>query len=61
MNIANKIMNFIKDERGSEGVEYPIIVLVTAGGGAAGMMELKDATQDQTDSMINVVTHVDVG
>ena len=45
MSIANKIMNFIKDERGGEGVEYPLITVVVAGGAAAGVTALKEATQ----------------
>ena len=36
MNIANKIMNFIKDERGAEGVEYPLIAVVVGGGSSRG-------------------------
>jgi Flp pilus assembly pilin Flp len=51
-------MNFIKDERGGEGVEYPLITVVVAGGAAAGMMALKDATQTKTDVMVDTVTDV---
>jgi Flp pilus assembly pilin Flp len=58
MNIANKIMNFIKDERGGEGVEYPLITVVVAGGAAAGVMTLKGATQAKTTQLTNSVTSV---
>jgi Flp pilus assembly pilin Flp len=58
MNIANKIMNFIKDERGGEGVEYPLVTVVVAGGAAAGVMALKTATQAKTTQLTNSVTDV---
>ena len=59
MSIANKIMNFIKDERGGEGVEYPLITVVVAGGAAAGVTALKLATQDKTRLLTDTVTEVD--
>ena len=58
MNIANKIMNFLKDERGGEGVEYPLVTVVVAGGAAAGVMALKTATQAKTTQLTNSVTDV---
>ena len=58
MSIANKIMNFIKDERGGEGVEYPLITVVVAGGAATGVMALKSATQDKTADLTASVTNV---
>jgi len=58
MNVANKIMNFIKDERGGEGVEYTLIVVLVAGGAAAGLMLLKVATQVKTTQLTNSVIDV---
>ena len=58
MSIANKIMNFIKDERGGEGVEYPLITVVVAGGAAAGVMALKEATKVKTGDLTTSVTNV---
>ena len=58
MNIANKIMNFIKDERGAEGVEYPLVTVVVAGGAATGVMALKVATQAKTTALTASVTEV---
>lgn len=58
MNIANKIMNFINDERGGEGVEYPLVTVVVAGGAAAGVMALKVATQAKTSQLTDAVTDV---
>ena len=58
MKIANKIMNFIKDERGGEGVEYPLITVVVAGGAAAGVMALKEATKVKTADLTASVTNV---
>jgi Flp pilus assembly pilin Flp len=60
MNIANKIMNFIKDERGAEGVEYPLIAVVVGGGAAAGVTALKEATQDKTTLLTTQVTNVGI-
>ena len=60
MNIANKIMNFIKDERGGEGVEYPLIAVVVAGGAAAGVTALKEATQSKTSALTTAVTEVGI-
>jgi Flp pilus assembly pilin Flp len=59
MTIANKIMNFIKDERGGEGVEYTLIVVVVAGGAAIGIMFLKVATQAKTTQLTSSVMNVD--
>ena len=60
MNIANKIMNFIKDERGGEGVEYPLIAVGVAGGAAAGVTALKEATQSKTSALTTAVTEVGI-
>ena len=60
MNIANKIMNFIKDELGGEGVEYPLIAVVVAGGAAAGVTALKEATQSKTSALTTAVTEVGI-
>jgi Flp pilus assembly pilin Flp len=51
-------MNFIKDERGGEGVEYPLITVVVAGGAAAGVTALKVATQAKTTALTSSVTNV---
>jgi Flp pilus assembly pilin Flp len=51
-------MNFIMDERGGEGVEYPLITVVVAGGAATGVMALKGATQDKTADLTLSVTNV---
>ena len=58
MSFANKIMNFIMDERGGEGVEYPLITVVVAGGAAAGVTALKVATQAKTTALTASVTNV---
>ena len=60
MSIANKIMNFIKDERGAEGVEYPLIAVVVGGGAAAGVTALKEATQEKTTLLTTQVTNVGI-
>ena len=53
-------MNFIKDERGGEGVEYPLIAVVVAGGAAAGVTALKEATQSKTSALTTAVTEVGI-
>ena len=60
MNMANKIMNFIKDERGGEGVEYTLIVVLVAGGAAIGIMLLKVATQAKTTDLTDSVIMIDI-
>jgi Flp pilus assembly pilin Flp len=60
MNIANKIMNFINDERGGEGIEYTLIVFVIAGGAAIGIMLLKVATQAKTTDLTDSVIMIDI-
>ncbi len=45
-------------ERGGEGVEYPLVTVVVAGGAAAGVMALKTATQAKTTQLTNSVTDV---
>jgi Flp pilus assembly pilin Flp len=56
MSIANKIMNFIKDERGAEGAEYPIIALVTAGGSVVAIKGLNAATKQGTENLTDKIT-----
>jgi hypothetical protein len=47
------------DARRGEGVEYPLITVVVAGGAAAGVTLLKEATQDKTALLTASVTTVD--
>jgi len=57
MNIATKIISFIKDERGAESVEFGIVTVTIAGGAAAGLTATKNQMQQkQADSLsaINV-------
>lgn len=57
MNIATKIINFIKDERGAESVEFGIVTVTIAAGAAAGLTATKNQMQQKqadTLSAINV-------
>ena len=47
------------DARRGEGVEYPLITVVVAGGAAAGVTLLKEATQAKTALLTASVTTVD--
>jgi Flp pilus assembly pilin Flp len=49
-------MNFIKDERGAEGAEYPIIALVTAGGSVVAIKGLNSATKQGTENLTTKIT-----
>jgi Flp pilus assembly pilin Flp len=58
--MKNWIMNFIADERGSEGPELAITTLVVAGGAIAGFGELKGALKTKQDNMVNELGTIDV-
>ncbi len=55
MSIANKIMNFIKDERGSECIEYALTSVVIGGGTAAGLTATKDLLQSKSSDMRDAI------
>jgi Flp pilus assembly pilin Flp len=55
MTIANKIMNFIKDERGAECIEYALTSVVIGGGTAAGLTATKDLLQTKSTSMRDAI------
>jgi Flp pilus assembly pilin Flp len=50
--MKNWIMNFIADERGSEGPELAVTTLVVAGGAIEGFGQLKGALQAKQDNMV---------
>jgi len=41
-------MNFIRDERGAESVEFGVTAVVIAGGAVAGTDDLQDAVKQKT-------------
>ena len=50
--MSNWIMNFIRDERGAESVEFGVTAVVIAGGAVAGTDDLQDAVkQKQADTV----------
>lgn len=51
-SIKSLLVNFLKDERGSQNAEYVIIAGVVAGGAANGAKRLKDAQDAKTDLLI---------
>jgi len=55
MTIANKIMNFIKDERGAECIEYALTSVVIGGGTAAGLTATKDLLQSKSEDMRDAI------
>jgi Flp pilus assembly pilin Flp len=55
MTIANKIMNFIKDERGAECIEYALTSVVIGGGTAAGLTATKDLLQSKSTDMRDAI------
>jgi Flp pilus assembly pilin Flp len=55
MSIANKIMNFIKDERGAECIEYALTSVVIGGGTAAGLTATKDLLQQKSGDMRDAI------
>ena len=56
----NWIMNFVKDERGVETIEFAVAGLTVAGGAAASLTAIKDDVQDKGAAIIAAVT-VDAG
>ncbi len=46
--MSNWIMNFIRDERGAESVEFGVTAVVIAGGAVAGTDDLQDAVKQKT-------------
>jgi Flp pilus assembly pilin Flp len=55
MSIANKIMNFIKDERGAEVTEFAVVTLVVAGGATVGMQATRDKLADKNADMLAAI------
>ena len=55
MNIASKIINFIKDERGAEVTEFAVVTLVVATGAAASIKKTSDAISDKNDDMVAAI------
>jgi Flp pilus assembly pilin Flp len=55
MNIASKIINFIKDERGAEVTEFAVVTLVVAGGAAANLVSTKVALKAKNDAMLDAI------
>ena len=54
--MKNWILNFIKDERGAETVEFSLSALTIGGGAAAGYTSLKDNLQDKTADLIDKIS-----
>jgi Flp pilus assembly pilin Flp len=48
-------MNFIKDERGAECIEYALTSVVIGGGTAAGLTATKDLLQTKSTSMRDAI------
>ena len=55
MSIANKIMNFIKDERGAEVTEFAVVTLVVATGAAASIKKTSNAISEKNDDMVAAI------
>ncbi|MEI6475362.1 MAG: Flp family type IVb pilin [Planctomycetota bacterium] len=51
MTIATKLINFIKDERGAESIEYALTSTVIGGGVAAGLTQTKNLLQAKGEDM----------
>ncbi len=51
--MSNWIMNFIRDERGAESVEFGVTAVVIAGGAVAGTDDLQDAVKQKTSDTID--------
>ena len=55
MNIATKIINFIKDERGAEVTEFAVVTLVVATGAVTSINKTSDALSSKNDEMIAAI------
>ena len=55
MNIASKIINFIKDERGAEVTEFAVVTLVVAGGATVAMKATRDKLAQKNGEMITAI------
>ena len=51
--MTNWIMNFIRDERGAESVEFGVTAVVIAGGAVAGTDDLQDAVKEKTADTVS--------
>ena len=54
------ILNFVKDERGVETLEFSVAGLTVAGGAAASLTAIKDDVQTKGTAILSAVT-VDAG
>jgi Flp pilus assembly pilin Flp len=55
MIIANKIMNFIKDERGAEVTEFAVVTLVVATGAATNIKSVSDGIATKNGQMLEAI------
>ncbi|MEE2895746.1 MAG: hypothetical protein VX726_08395 [Planctomycetota bacterium] len=58
--MKNWILNFVKDERGVESVEFSVAAVSVAGGTAATFTTIKSNLQDKGDALISAI-EVDAG
>jgi Flp pilus assembly pilin Flp len=50
--MSNWILNFLRDERGAESIEFGVTAVVIAGGAVAGTDDLQDAVKEKTADTI---------
>jgi Flp pilus assembly pilin Flp len=50
--MSNWIMNFLRDERGAESVEFGVTAVVIAGGAVSGLDDMQDAVKQKTEDTV---------
>ena len=57
--IIDSIVNFIKDERGSESVEFGITSVVVAAGAVSGLKEIQGSIKGKQADMVESLGNAD--
>jgi Flp pilus assembly pilin Flp len=53
MSITKSIVNFLKDERGVESMEFGVGGIIVAGGAVKGLTDTKEIIQDKNQAMLD--------
>ena len=57
--MIKSLVNFVKDERGAESVEFGVTSVVVAAGAVQGLTNIKNATKAKQNDMVTKLEEAD--
>ena len=57
--MIKSVLNFIKDERGSESVEFGVTSVVVAAGAVSGLKEIQGSIKGKQSDMVDSLDNAD--